>query len=97
MTQIAHVTKKKISKMVKITIIICITVILIVAIICYKEYKLSNSSNLSRIETELRQMRSELEINDRILGKLAESISYISKESQSEVKTCNNSWCENEL
>ena len=41
---------------------------------CYKEYKLSNGSNLSRIETELRQMRSELEINDRILGKLTDSI-----------------------
>lgn len=74
------------------TIIICLTVILIVAIICYKEYKISNDSNLSRIETELRQMRSE--INGRILGKLAESISYISKESQSKVKTCYNSQCE---
>ena len=61
--------------MITITIIICITVILIVAIVCCKEYKMSNGSNLSRIETELRQMRSELEINDRILGKLAERIS----------------------
>ena len=61
--------------MITVTIIICITVILIVAMMCYKEYKLSNGSNLSRIETELRQMRSELEINDRILGKLADSIS----------------------
>lgn len=60
--------------MITITIIICITVILIVAMMCYKEYKLSNGSNLSRIETELRQMRSELEINDRILGKLTDSI-----------------------
>lgn len=60
--------------MITVTIIICITVILIVAMMCYKEYKLSNGSNLSRIETELRQMRSELEINDRILGKLTDSI-----------------------
>ena len=94
MTQIARVTKKKISKMVTITIIICITVILIVAIICYKEYKISNDSNLSRIETELRQMRLELGINGRILSKLAESILYISKESQSKVKTCDNYQCE---
>ena len=63
--------------MITITIIICLTVILIVAIICYKEYKLSNGSNLSRIETELRQLRSELEINDRILGNLADSISEL--------------------
>ena len=80
--------------MITITIIICITVILIVAIICYKEYKMSNGSNLSRIETELRQMRSELEINGLILGKLAESILYISKESQKKVKTCDNYQCE---
>ena len=80
--------------MIAITIIICLTVILIVAIICYKEYKLSNSNNLSRIETELRQMRSKFEINSRILGKLAESISYISKESQNKVKTCDNYQCE---
>ena len=60
---------------------------------CYKEYKLSNDSNISRIETELRQMRSEFEINGRRLGKLAESISYISK-SQSKVKTCDNYQCE---
>ena len=80
--------------MIAITIIICITVILIVAIICYKEYKMSNDSNLSRIETELRQMRSKFEINSRILSKLAESILYISKESQSKVKTCDNYQCE---
>ena len=80
--------------MITITIIICLTVILIVAIICYKEYKISNDSNLSRIETELRQMRSKFEINDRILGKLAESISYISKKSQDKVKTCDNYQCE---
>ena len=66
--------------MITITIIICLTVILIVAIICYKEYKLSNGSNLSRIETELRLLRSEFETNDRILGSLAESISYLPKE-----------------
>lgn len=65
---------QKKEEMITITIIICITVILIVAMMCYKEYKLSNGSNLSRIETELRQMRSELEINDRILGKLTDSI-----------------------
>lgn len=55
---------------------------------------MSNGSNLSRIETELRQMRSELEINGLILGKLAESILYISKESQKKVKTCDNYQCE---
>lgn len=93
-TQIAHVTRKEMNKMITITIIICITVILIVAIICYKEYKISNGSNLSRIETELRQMRSEIEINDRILGKLADSILYISKERQNKVKTCDSFQCE---
>lgn len=66
--------------MITVTIIICITVILIVAMMCYKEYKLSNGSNLSRIETELRQMRSELEIDDRILGKLTDSIYHLHKE-----------------
>lgn len=66
--------------MITVTIIICITVILIVAMMCYKEYKLSNGSNLSRIETELRQMRSDLEINDRILGKLTDSIYHLHKE-----------------
>ena len=80
--------------MIAITVIICLTVILIVAIICYKEYKMSNDSNLSRIEAELRQMRSKFEINSRILSKLAESILYISKESQSKVKTCDNYQCE---
>ena len=80
--------------MITITIIICLTVILIVAIICYKDYKISNGCNLSQIETELRQMRSKFEINDRILGKLAESISYISKKSQDKVKTCDNYQCE---
>ena len=80
--------------MITITIIICLTVILIVAIICYKDYKISNDGNLSRIETELRQMRSKFEINDRILGKLAESISYISKKSRDKVKTCDNYQCE---
>ena len=80
--------------MITITIIICLTVILIVAIICYKDYKISNGGNLSRIETELRQMRSKFEINGRIPGKLAESISYISKKSQDKVKTCDNYQCE---
>lgn len=74
MTQIAHVTRKEMNKMITITIIICITVILIVAIVCYKEYKISNGSNLSRIETELRQMRSELKTNGIILSNLADSI-----------------------
>ena len=60
--------------MITITIIICLTVILIVAIICYKEYKLSNGSNLNRIETELRQMRSEIETNGIILSDIADSI-----------------------
>ena len=83
--------------MITITIIICITVILIVAIICYKEYKLSNGSNLSRIESKLNSLDIELQCNDRILGNLADSISYISKERQNKVKTCDNSWCENEL
>ena len=69
--------------MIAITIIICITILLIVAMICYKEYKLSNGSDLSRIETELKLLRSEFETNDRILDNLAESISYLPKESQS--------------
>ena len=55
---------------------------------------MSNDSNLSRIETELRQMRSEFEINGHILGKLAESILCISKESQKKVRTCDNYQCE---
>ena len=65
--------------------------------ICYKEYKLINNDSFNKIKTELRQLNTELEVNNRILSNLAESISYISKESQSKVKTCNNSWCENEL
>lgn len=73
--------------MITITIIICITVILIVAIICYKEYKLSNGSNLSRIETELRQLRSELEINDRILSNLADSFRKFKEEKQNDNRT----------
>lgn len=79
--------------MITITIIICLTVTLIVAIICYKD----NGSDLSRIETELRLLRSELEINDRILGNLAESISYLPKQGISPKGTCDTSWCENEL
>lgn len=69
--------------MITVTIIICLTVILIVATICYKEYKLSNNDSFNEIKTELRQLNTEFEVNDRILGNLAESISYISKESQS--------------
>ena len=80
--------------MITITIIICLTIILIVAIICYKEYKMSNGSDLSRIETELRLLRSEFEINDRILGNLAESISYLPKEGKNKKETCDNSQCE---
>ena len=74
---------QKKEEMIAITIIICITILLIVAMICYKEYKLSNGSDLSRIETELKLLRSEFETNDRILDNLAESISYLPKESQS--------------
>lgn len=65
--------------MITITIIICLTVILIVAIVCYKEYKLSNSSNLSQIETELRQIKSELKTNGIILSNLADSIPMLHK------------------
>lgn len=93
MTQIAPATRKEMSKMITITIIICITVILIVAIICYKEYKLINNDSFDKVKTELRQLNTELEVNDRILGNLADSISYISKESQNKVKTCNNFQC----
>lgn len=67
--------------MIAITIIICLTVILIVAIICYKEYKLSNNDSFDEIRAEIRLLRTELEINDRILGNLADSISYLPKES----------------
>ena len=67
--------------MITVTVIICLTVILIVATICYKEYKLSNNDSFNEIKTELRQLNTELEVNDRILSSLAESISYISKES----------------
>lgn len=81
--------------MIVITTIIFLTVILIVAII--KEHKLSNSNDLSRIETELRQLRSELEINNRILGNLADSILYLPKRGISPKGTCDTSWCENEL
>ena len=80
--------------MITITIIICITAILIVAIICYKEYKMSNGSNLERIESKLNSLDIVLQCNDRILGNLADSISYISKESQNKVKTCDNFQCE---
>lgn len=81
--------------MITITIIICITVILIVAIICYKEYRLSNNDSFNEIRSELRLLRSEFETNDRILGNLAESISYIKEKSSKD--TCDNPWCENEL
>lgn len=66
--------------MITITIIICLTVILIVAIICYKEYKLSNNDSFNKIKTELRQLNTELEVNDRILDNLAERIAYLPKE-----------------
>ena len=83
--------------MITITIIICITVILIVAIVCYKEYKMSNGSNLERIESKLNSLDIVLRCNDRILGNLAESISYLPKEGKNKKETCDNSWCENEL
>lgn len=66
--------------MITVTITICITVILIVAIICYKEYKLSNNNSFNEIKTELRQLKTELEFNDRVLSNLAKSISYLPKE-----------------
>ena len=66
--------------MITVTIIICLTVILIVAIMCYKEYKLINNDSFNEIKTELRQLNTELEVNDRILSNLAESISYLPKE-----------------
>ena len=73
--------------MITITIIICITVILIVAIVCYKEYKLSNGSDLSRIETELSLLRSEFEVNNRILGNLADSFRKFKEEKQNDNRT----------
>lgn len=73
--------------MITVTIIICLTVIIIVAIICYKEYKLSNGSDLSRIETELRLLISEFEINDRVLGGLADSVHKFKEEMQNEHRT----------
>lgn len=66
--------------MTTITIIICLTLIFIVAIICYKEYRLSNGSNLSRIESKLHSLDIELQGNDRILGNLADSIHKLKKE-----------------
>ena len=62
--------------------------------ICYKEYKMSNGSNLERIESKLNSLDIELRCNDRTLGNLADSISYISKEKQNKVKTCDNFQCE---
>lgn len=73
--------------MITLTIIICLTVILIVAIICYKEYKLINNDNFNEIRDELRLLRSEFEINGRILSNIATSISYLDKEEQDEHKT----------
>ena len=73
--------------MVTITIIICITAILIVAIVCYKEYKMSNGSNLKRIESKLNSLDIELRCNDRILGNLADSIHEIKEEMQNEHRT----------
>lgn len=65
---------------VTITIIICLTILLIVAIICYKEYRLSNGSNLRRIELKLNSLDIELQCNDRILGNLADSIHELKNE-----------------
>lgn len=73
--------------MITMTIIICITVILIVAMTCYSMYKLSNGSNLSRIETELRQIKSELNLNDRILSNLADLFRKFKEEKQNDNKT----------
>lgn len=83
--------------MIPVTIIICLTVILIVAIICYKEYRLSNNDSLNEIRIKLKLLQTELEINDRILGNLAESISYIPKEHQNKIVTCDNSKCKHRL
>lgn len=83
--------------MIPVTIIICLTVILIVAIICYKEYRLSNNNSLNEIRIKLNLLLAELEINDRILGNLAESISYIPKEHQNKIGTCDNPKCENRI
>lgn len=83
--------------MITITIIICITAILIVAIVCYKEYKMSNGSNLERIESKLNSLDIVLRCNDRTLGNLAESISQLPKQGISPKGTCDTSWCENEL
>jgi len=66
--------------MIAVTIIICLSIILIVAIICYKDYKLSNGSNLSRIESKLKSLDIELQCNDRILGNLANSIRELKNE-----------------
>lgn len=68
--------------MIVITIIICLTVIFIVAIICYKEYKLSNNNSFNEIKTELRQLNTELKVNDRILDNLVKRISYLPKENK---------------
>lgn len=73
--------------MITVTIIICLTVILIVAIICYKEYRINNGSNLERIESEQRSQRIELEINDRILGNLADSIRELKNEIRNDNET----------
>ena len=82
--------------MITITIIICITVILIVAIVCYKEYKMSNGSNVERIESKLNSLDIVLRCNDRTLGNLADSFRKF-KEDKNKKDTCDNSWCENEL
>ena len=66
-----HQKKKEI---ITITIIICLTVILIVATICYKEYRLSNNDNFNEIRAELKLLHTELEVNNRILDNLADSI-----------------------
>lgn len=83
--------------MITVTIIICLTVILIVAIISYKEYRLSNGSNLNRIESKLNSLDIELQCNDRILGNLADAISYLPKKKKASKGACDNPRCENEL
>lgn len=78
---------QKKEEMITITIIICLTVILIVAIICYKEYRLSNTDSFNQVRTELSSLRRELEINDRIIGNIADSIREFKEEMQNEHRT----------
>ena len=78
---------QKKEEMITITIIICITAILIVAIVCYKEYKMSNGSNLERIESKLNSLDIVLRCNDRTLGNLADSFRKFKEEKQNDNRT----------